>query len=50
MCTIEELKDDKEETKREKCIEGEDKRIVNAKSGEEKDVECCDFRKDVFRR
>ena len=37
-CTVEELKDSKEEAKRKNCIEGEDKKIVNAKSDKEKYV------------
>ena len=31
MCSVEELKDVKKDAKKEKCIEGEDKRIANAK-------------------
>ena len=36
-CKVEELKDAKEKVKKEKCAEGEDKRIV-AKRGKERDL------------
>ena len=37
-CKVEELKEAKENVKKEKCIEGEDKRIVNEKIDKERDL------------
>ena len=37
-CGFEELKEAKKDVKKEKCIEGEDKRIVNAKRKEEREL------------
>ena len=37
LCDVEELKDVREDLKQEKCIEGEDKRIVHAKREEERE-------------
>ena len=38
ICDVDELKDVKEDVKREKCVEGVDKRIVNAEREKERDL------------